>query len=88
VSIFFLGLVLMVVGPALSIASTRSGTLDDRRGALGSFVFALGVMFAAVALSILSRERVDEVWKEFDTHVKYCQCMTREYDIDRDGGGR
>lgn len=54
----------------------------------GAVCTAIGVLFVVLALVDKQTQRVDELWKEYGTHVKHCQCMTREFDMERDGGGR
>lgn len=50
---------------------------------LEALVFAL-LVFSLAALAISSRDqrrRVDELWKEYDTHVRYCPCLKREWPV-------
>lgn len=43
---------------------------------------------AAVALTLADHKaerRADELWKEFDTHVRYCPCLHREWPVEEEG---
>jgi hypothetical protein len=49
---------------------------------------ALFVVVAAVCLhrkiersSMIQKQRVAELWKEFDTHARYCPCLKREWPV-------
>lgn len=46
-------------------------------------IFAL-LIFSLAAMGISERNqrhRVDELWKEYDTHVRYCPCLKREWPV-------
>lgn len=53
-----------------------------------ALVFILLLVTCATLVEAVHRQRmrVDELWKEYDTHARYCPCLHREWPVVEDHG--
>lgn len=77
----WLGLLLIAAGVFVMLCGI--GADRDSWRTTAAALLAFGTLCVVLALDERQRERIDEIWKQLDVHVRDCQCMTREYEVPR-----